>query len=142
MAASPEKRRRVFALLVEVALRLHLAGLGKSNCGCLKFLLLFLVRFVFGGALAPFLGSENVPIDCVFPARKFVERCEFDVWGKANTSRLKPSWPSGLWLEPVLQRFIADHNRRSRGCTRLLFIPVFTITIPSPDLRSEVTGQY
>src|SRR5882672_2330952 len=40
MAAPREKRSRVLSLFVEVALRLHLARLGKSNRGCLKILLL------------------------------------------------------------------------------------------------------
>src|SRR5579863_3719257 len=137
MAAAPEKRSRVFSLLVEVALRLHLARLGKSDCGCLKLLLLLLLGFIFGGTLAPFFGSENIPIDGVFSAREFVERCKFDVLGKTNTGGLKPSWFSGFRLEPVLQRFVADDNRRSRGPTRFLFIAVVC-----PDLRSEVTGQY
>ena len=111
VTTAPEKRHRVLTLFIEVSLRLHLARLGKRYRGSLNLLLLLLLDFIFGGTLGPLVWSEDIPIDCVFPAREFVERRKLDVPGESNTGCLKPSGLSRFRLEPLLQRFFGDDDR-------------------------------
>ena len=91
MAASPENWSSVLSLLIEVPLRLHLARLGERYRGGLTLLLLFLLCFIFGGTFVPLFRGENVPIDCVFSPRKFVEWSKFDILSESNAGRLKPA---------------------------------------------------
>src|SRR5580700_6218362 len=105
-------RRRVFALLVEVAFRLHLPRLCKRY-RCRFQLLLFRL---FGGEglrfFLPLFGSEHVPIDRIASPRQLVERDKRNVRGQANAGGYKCSGLARHWFQKILHGLSSGHQHR------------------------------
>src|SRR5216683_7051144 len=71
-------RGGLFSLLVEIAFRLHLAGLRKGHGRCFQFLFPFFFRSVGLGFFLPFLRREHVPVNSVSAPWQLIEGEKID----------------------------------------------------------------
>src|ERR1051326_386639 len=140
-AAHNAIRGRVLALHVEVAFRLHFAGLGESNRGAFKFVLALAFGGNFSGFLFPAFRRKQVPVNGVCASMKPIERNEINIGFPAHTVGTKlPRFVSN-GFEPFGDRFSRRNEHRNSSGIAVSATKTLWPKIASENKRAPKNGD-